>query len=106
MRKAREPPARPTECQQGLAERGSRLPQSAFQVAALGGVPHELDRPAVGKCGLVHPAEPPQQVGPRRVHQVVRLELAVAPNGLDHRQPSRRTVRHRNGDRPVELHDR
>ena len=67
------------------------------------GVRHELERSTVGGRGILVALEPPEQVRPSRVEQVVAVQLAFERD--EEREPAFGTVGHRDRDRAVELDD-
>ena len=78
----------------------------AGEEAPLGGQRGQLQRALVGRGGLGAPSQPPQEIRPRGVEQVVAVERAVASERVDQVQPLRRAVRHRHRDRLVQRHHR
>src|SRR3712207_21226 len=75
------------------------LREPSSEEAAFRGVRRELERPVVRGAGLVATVEPAQQVGPRRVEEVVGRE--GFRERVDQGKPRPRPVSHRDGDGSV-----
>src|SRR5579864_487914 len=83
-------------------KRSDDLRQAALEEGALALVRRQLERAAVRVGGVVALAEPAQEVGARGVEEVVALERQP----VEQREAGARAVRHRDGDRAVQLDDR
>ena len=77
-----------------------------FEEPPLGLLPGERDRALVRRAGIVGHAEPPAQVGPGRVREVVIVKIAAREDRIDQRQTGSGAVAHRDRDGAVQLDHR
>ena len=91
-------PARGTEL--------SDLRQSLHQEPPLGLLPSKFEGTFVGRSGRIAAAEPAEQVGARRMGEVIFRQLASGEDGVDQLEPSCRPLPHGYGDRPIQLDHR
>src|SRR2546423_11978636 len=79
------------------------LRDAPYQEAPLDGVRRQVEGTPVRGGRVVHPARPPQQVGPRGVEEVVALQPL---DRVDELEAALRSLRERDRDGAVQLHDR
>src|SRR5919199_2816162 len=72
---------------------------------ALGDVARERRRPLELRAGLVETAEPGEEVAAHARQEVVALERRLRGQRIDELEARRRSERHGERDRPIQLHD-
>src|SRR5207248_148543 len=80
-----------------------QLRQPAFEKPPFRLLPRQLQGPLIGNAGLGDFSQPPTQVGPSRVSQIIVGQFAPHEDRLDQRQPRRGAVAHRHRHGTIQL---
>src|SRR5260221_10582748 len=81
------------------------LAEATLEESALGIVRDKRERPTVALCRLRARTEAPEQIGARRVQQVIVVERARGGEGVDQRDGRPRAIHHRDRRRTIQRHD-
>ena len=80
--------------------------QTTIEVGAFEIVADQLQRRAIGDGGRFVPLHAPQQIGTRRVKQIIAVDRSGLAQLIHEGETLFIAARHRDGDRVVERHDR
>jgi hypothetical protein len=84
----------------------TQFPKPFFEEPPFRFQPRERQGALVGRTGLGSPVQPPAQIPPGRVREVVVGQLTARENGINQRQTGRRSIAHRYCHGAIQLYDR
>lgn len=87
-----------------VPDRVTQLPKPFREEPPLRLLARQLQGPPIGGPSLRCPSQPPAEVRPRRVGQVVPPKVAPVQDRVHEGKPRPRTVSHGHGRGPVQLH--
>src|SRR5688572_27860634 len=81
----------------------AKFAEPPFETLALRLLTREAEGPLVGRAGFNGPSQPPAEIRPRRMSEVIRGQIATCQERVDQGQTRQGPVPHRDGGGAVQL---